>query len=108
MLVNIGDVEARVKNAGMPDDQAEAMIEATALCVADEVRERLRHGRQVELDLMGFRKECDARREVTATNNRLAIVRQEEESRERNKVLSAAEDVNGPVRRGRYGLPHAS
>jgi hypothetical protein len=64
--------------------------------------------RQTELDLMAYRKECNDRREVTAANNRECIRRQEEESIERNKILSAAEDVNGPIRRGKYGLPHSS
>ena len=108
MPVNIGDVEARVKNAGMPDEEAEALIEAAALTAADEVRKRLRHGRQTELDLMAYRKECDDRRAVTAENNRLGIARQEQEGRDRNAILSAAEDINGPIRRGRYGLPHSS
>ncbi len=108
MIVDIGDVAARVNNAGMNDEEAEALIEGAALSAANEIRERLRHGRQVEKDLYQYRRECDERQQEVAANNRLGIARQEQDSRDRNKILSAAEDINGPIRRGKYGLPHSS
>lgn len=108
MIVNIGDAESRVCNAGMPDDEADTMIEQAARLAADEVRSRLRQARQTELDLMAYRRECDGRRDENAEANRLAIARQEQESRDRNRILAEAEAVNGPIRRGKYGLPHSS
>jgi hypothetical protein len=97
-----------VQSAGMPDEEADRLIEEAALRAADEVRTLAHQMRQTELDLMAYRKECNDRREVTAANNREWIRRQEQEGRDRNAILKAAEDINGPVRRGRYGLPHAS
>lgn len=97
-----------VQNAGMSDLDADALIEEAATQAAAEVRQLAHQMRQTELSLMGHRKECNDRREAIARGNRLAIERQEKESIERNKILAEAEDVNGPVRRGRYGLPHSS
>jgi len=91
VIVDIGDVAARVNNAGMPDDEAEALIEAAALSAANEIRERLRHGRQVEKDLHQYRRERDERQQEVAKNNRLGIDKQEKESRERNRILAKAE-----------------
>lgn len=104
----VTSVFALVQNAGMSDEESDRLIEEAALRAADEVRQLARQMRQTELDLMGYRKECGERREGTAESNRLAIARQEQEGRDRNKILAEAESVSGPVRRLKYGLPHSS
>lgn len=107
-LQSIGDVMARVQNAGISDEEAGTLIEEAARLAAEEVRTLAWQARQTELDLMAYRRECDERREEIAENNRLGIARQEQESRDRNRILAEAEAVNGPIRRGKYGLPHSS
>ncbi|HOI17583.1 MAG TPA: hypothetical protein PK036_14690 [Geobacteraceae bacterium] len=107
-LMTVGDILAKVANAGISDEEADTLIEEAASRAADEVRTLARQARQTELDLVDYRRECGERREGTAESNRLAIARQEQEGRDRNKILAEAESVNGPVRRLKYGLPHSS
>lgn len=97
-LIEIGDVMARCTRADMPDEEAEAMIEAAALSAADQVREQCRIRRQNEKDLYARRRQMDAKQAQVAENNRRRIEAEAEGSRKRTEALRKAEAVNGPRR----------
>ena len=102
MLTCLGDVQARICNAGLPDEAAEKMIDDACQKAADEVRERLTHARNVEKDLYAMRRERDKNQQLKADSERLRLENERQESLERTAVLKAAEDKNGP-RRGHSG-----
>lgn len=102
MLTCLGDVQARLCNANLPDEEAKLLIDCAVDLAAAEVYERLTHARNTELDLYAIRRERDRNQQLKAESERLRLEKERQASLERQAELKAAEDKNGP-RRGHSG-----
>ena len=102
LLTCLGDVQARLCNAGLPDEDAQLLIDDACKQAADEVRQRLTHARQIEIDNQSLCREREARQEAEALENLNRLESERKAGLERQAELKAAEDKNGP-RRGHSG-----
>jgi hypothetical protein len=100
MLSNLNELFARIANAGMSDEEAERLIEEGAAMAANEVRQHARIIRTNELDLVAYRRERDQEQATNAKNNHIRLQREKVRASEVQAKLKAAEDANGPRRRG--------
>lgn len=98
----LGDTQARISNAAMSDEDAQALIDAACKLAADEVRQRLSHARQIEIDNQALCRERQARQEAEALANQTRLESERKAGLERQAQLREAENKNGP-RRGHFG-----
>lgn len=102
LLTCLGDVQARICNENLSDEDAAILIGCAVDLAAAEVYQRLTHARKTELDNQALCRERQARQETEALANRTRLDSERQESLRRQAELKAAEDKNGP-RRGHYG-----
>ncbi len=95
MIESLGDVQARVCNATMPDSEANQLIAEAVEKGGAEIRKRLEHSRQVEKDLYARRQQIDAEQAIIGKNNCLHNEREAEESRRRNAAELKANHTGG-------------
>jgi len=102
LLESLGDILPRLCNAGLPDADAEKMIDDACQLAAAEVRQRLTHARKIELDNQALCRERQATQQAEALANQTRLESERQDGLRRQAELKAAEDRNGP-RRGHLG-----
>ena len=99
-LERLGDIEARISNANLPDEDAQLLIDCAVEQAAAEVFERLTEARTKELYSFHASRERDRNQAEEARANRDSFEREQAVIKRRKAELKEAEDLNGPpVRR---------
>lgn len=104
MIVNLipNDLMARVCNATMPDEEADAMVEIAALDAADQVRREAQHRRGVEKHSQELDRQRVEAQKLRAESNRLQNEREREAALADQARLRELETKNGPRRGYNY------